>query len=273
MDPSRAHFPQRGVGTRLAGPGAIAQALRKRQNRLAYALTLAHAPGACPAAPSPACDRRQHWRQHRLTLSAPEWPLAAASEDVAPRRRSCQRLRAARCAPSRAPGAALHAAITRAGALTRPVSLLRRSESRHAAVGAHAVRVRHPRGGGPVEGEPQLTGCTSRATLVPLTLALQTYSDAEYGGMSTAALMLAPSGAQGQRVPPTLRRLRPRHAPRSLAHGAGGHAVLQGALSTEITEAALAAGGTRALRRSGFCGMRTTQVRRPMKARVERAGA
>ena len=36
--------------------------------------------------------------------------------------------------------------------------------------------------------------------------------------------------------------------------------MLRGELSTELTEAALAAGGIRALRRSGFCGMHT-QVR------------
>jgi hypothetical protein len=36
--------------------------------------------------------------------------------------------------------------------------------------------------------------------------------------------------------------------------------VLRGELSTELTEAALATGGIRALRRSGFCGMHT-QVR------------
>ena len=33
--------------------------------------------------------------------------------------------------------------------------------------------------------------------------------------------------------------------------------MLRGELSTELAEAALAAGGTRALRRSGFCGMHT----------------
>ena len=33
--------------------------------------------------------------------------------------------------------------------------------------------------------------------------------------------------------------------------------MLRGELSTELTEAALATGGIRALRRSGFCGMHT----------------
>ena len=46
-------------------------------------------------------------------------------------------------------------------------------------------------------------------------------------------------------------------APQLSKRLAGGHGVLRGELSTELTEAALATGGIRALRRSGFCGMHT----------------
>ena len=48
-------------------------------------------------------------------------------------------------------------------------------------------------------------GCANAATLVAHAR-VQTFSDAEYGGMSTAALALAPSGALSLQLLPGARR-------------------------------------------------------------------
>jgi enolase len=85
---------------------------------------------------------------------------ACAHPDVAPCRRPCEGLCAARCEP--AAFAPVPAAV-RAASTCRltPPRFVRRSEGRQAAGGAHAVRLRHARGGGSLEGESLRTGCAS----------------------------------------------------------------------------------------------------------------